>query len=90
MRFFGTKTNIFFRIHVQSTISRAQKLARSRSRQASSQADIYSLATGLLVGDLSEFILSGCLTLSAGLSNLGGHQLLSKLNEIWLFFWNGE
>lgn len=67
-------------------MNRAQVLARSRSKQIATKEDVNSLATGLIVGDLDELILRGCVTLAADLVNSYGDELLFKLNEVWTFF----
>ncbi|BGP18600.1 hypothetical protein JCM10213v2_006666 [Rhodosporidiobolus nylandii] len=79
--------------HVQRTFARFQTSSRSRGQQPS--LDASSLITGLLAAELTDLIRLGCNTLSAKLSPpspafpLSDGRLLSRLNEIWLFFFTG-
>ncbi|GAA5931557.1 hypothetical protein JCM1841_005546 [Sporobolomyces salmonicolor] len=82
--------------HVQRTFARCQSTTRSRYQTAHTPSlDLSSLVTGLLIADLTELIRIGCTTLSTKLSPLApaqplaDDQLLSRLNEVWLFFYTG-
>ncbi|GAA6029182.1 hypothetical protein JCM8097_001640 [Rhodosporidiobolus ruineniae] len=80
--------------HVQRTFTRCQTSA-TRSRQQQPSLNLSSLVTGLLTAELTDLIHLGCATLSAKLTPpspafpLSDDRLLSRLNEIWLFFFTG-
>ncbi|GAA6003959.1 hypothetical protein JCM10207_006486 [Rhodosporidiobolus poonsookiae] len=79
--------------HVQRTFTRFQ--SSNRSRSANPSLDMASFVTGLLTAELTDLIRLGCATLSAKLFPpppalpFSDQRLLSRLNEVWLFFFTG-
>ncbi|GAA5876935.1 hypothetical protein JCM8547_006314 [Rhodosporidiobolus lusitaniae] len=80
--------------HVQQTFTRFQS-STSRVRPQQPSLNASSLVTGLITAELTDLIRLGCATLSAKLSPpspafpLSDERLLSRLNEVWLFFFTG-
>ncbi|GAA5879264.1 hypothetical protein JCM1840_004674 [Sporobolomyces johnsonii] len=96
IRGFVEDLNDLLLTHVQRTFARCQGTTRSRYQTThTTSLDLSSLVTGLLIADLTELIRIGCTTLSTKLSPLApaqplaDDQLLSRLNEVWLFFFTG-
>ncbi|GAA6000650.1 uncharacterized protein JCM10292_000527 [Rhodotorula paludigena] len=81
--------------HVQRTFARYQSRSRLSSSGNTPSLDLSSLVTGLVVADLTDLIRTGLTTLAHKLSPLApavplsNDRLLSRLNEIWLFFFTG-
>ncbi|GAA5823185.1 hypothetical protein JCM11251_007514 [Rhodosporidiobolus azoricus] len=94
IRGFVEDLNDLVLIHVQRTFTRYQSSSvRLRSQQPS--VNISTLVTGLLTAELTDLIRLGCATLASKLAPpspafpLSNDRLLSRLNEIWLFFFTG-
>ncbi|BGP10050.1 hypothetical protein JCM10049v2_005933 [Rhodotorula toruloides] len=94
MRGYVEELNELVLTHVQRTFARCQT-SRVRLQGQLPSVNLSSLVTGLLVADLTDLIRTGLTTLANKLSPLApapplnDDRLLSRLNEIWLFFFTG-
>ncbi|GEM10611.1 hbrB-like family protein [Rhodotorula toruloides] len=94
MRGYVEELNELVLTHVQRNFARCQS-SRVRLQNQLSSVNLSSLVTGLLVADLTDLIRTGLTTLATKLSPLApalplnDEKLLSRLNEIWLFFFTG-
>jgi len=93
IRGFVEDLNALVTSHVQRCFAQSQS-ARQRSANNPS-VNVASLVTGLIIADLTDLIRTGLTTLAHKLAPpapaqpLDNGRLLTRLNEVWLFFFTG-